>query len=136
MKRRVHFIILSLFTFFILDRLIKKILLLRGELLFLNFIRNPYIFFFFKEKNFYFLISIIFFLLMFFIIKSYKNKNFFDFLFLSLIFIGGFSNFLDRLLYGFVIDYLNFFSLFSFNFSDIMIFIGAFLLLIKLFKSK
>ncbi len=123
----------SLFLiFFIFDRLIKNILLIKGDFLFFKFIPNSYFLFFFKRNIFYLLILIVFFLLVFFLIKSFKNREFFIFNFLFLIFLGGFSNFLDRFLYGFVIDYFNFFSLFSFNFSDIMIFIGTIFLIFKL----
>jgi len=49
--------------------------------------------------------------------------------------IGGFlSNSLDRFVYGFVIDYLQFFNLFVFNFADVVIFFGLFFLGWKIFR--
>lgn len=122
--------------FFILDRLIKNLLLVKGNFLFFKFISNPYFIFLFKEKLFYFLILIIFILIITFIIKSYQAKDSFIFYLLSLVFLGGISNLLDRFLYGFVIDYFNFFSLFSFNLSDIMISIGTVLLIMRLLKLR
>lgn len=132
MRRVFYFIFPSLLIFFILDRLIKNILFIKGNFLFLKFTFNPYFFFFLQNKILFFPLMIIFFLLFFFLVKSYQNKEFFNFLFLSLIIIGGISNLLDRIFYGFVIDYFNFFSLFTFNLSDIMIFLGVIILVTKL----
>ncbi|MCX7779182.1 MAG: signal peptidase II [Patescibacteria group bacterium] len=133
MKKEKYFLIFFL-LFFILERLIKNILLIKKEYLFFKLIPNPYFLFFFKGDIFYFLVLMIFFLLIFLLIKSFKNKKYHLSYFLSSVFIGGLSNFLDRLLYGFVIDYFNFFSVFSFNFSDIMILLGTILFIIKSFK--
>jgi len=49
---------------------------------------------------------------------------------LSLIIIGAVSNLLDRLLYGFVIDYLNIFIWPVFNLADVMVVGGVILYLI------
>lgn len=129
-------VFLPSFIFFILDRLLKKIVLIKGGFLFFKLIPNYYFIFFLSGKIFYLFSSLIFFLLIFFVINAYKRKQFYILPFLFYIFIGGFSNFLDRLSYGFVIDYFSFLNLFTFNFSDIMVLIGTVFSIINLFKSN
>ena len=136
MRNKIYFIIFLSFIFFVLDRLIKKIILFRGGFLFFKLIKNPYFIFLFRGKIFYFFILIILLIIIFFIIRSYQIKNFSNFFLLSLIFAGGFSNFLDRLFYGFVLDYFEFFSLFTFNLADVMILFGSIFFLWQLFKIK
>ncbi len=57
---------------------------------------------------------------------------------LPLIFIGTLSNMLDRIILGYVVDYIPFFSakLFVFNLADLSNFIGVILLIIFLLKRK
>ena len=38
--------------------------------------------------------------------------------------MGGLDNLIDRVIYGGVVDYINFFGLFKNNLGDIMIFVG------------
>ena len=74
----------------------------------------------------------------YFLYKSIKNKQKlkkFDIICYSLLFGGIVGNLIDRLLYGYVIDYLDF-ELFNynfaiFNFADICIVLGALILLLK-----
>ena len=56
----------------------------------------------------------------------------------SILFIlcGAFSNFLDRLFLGYVIDYFAVFNLNVFNLADLMILIGAGMFLKNIFKGK
>ncbi len=54
-----------------------------------------------------------------------ENKTLFLF-FEVLIFSGGISNLIDRIRYGFVIDYFSFFKIFSLNFADIFVVVGVF----------
>jgi|SRR3989344_3786164 len=42
----------------------------------------------------------------------------------TLIYMGGLDNLIDRVIYGGVVDYINFFGLFKNNLGDIMIFVG------------
>jgi signal peptidase II len=127
----VSFLLFS-FIFFIFDRLLKKILFLKEEFLFFKLIRNYYFALFFKEKIFYFFIFFLLILIVFLMVFYYQRKNFSHFLFLSFILIGGISNLLDRLFYGFVIDYFIFFNFFTFNLADLMIFLGGLFFLINL----
>ncbi len=57
---------------------------------------------------------------------------------LPLIFAGTFCNLLDRIMYGYVIDYIPFFSrsLFIFNIADLANFIGVVLLITYLVRKK
>jgi len=48
---------------------------------------------------------------------------------LSMILAGGISNILDRIFYGYVIDYINIFSLSAFNLADLSIVIGSIIIL-------
>ena len=61
------------------------------------------------------------------------------FLYLSLIIGGIFGNLIDRLLYGEVLDFLSFkfgsFYFPIFNFADVFICVGVFLLIIKYYRS-
>ncbi|MDD5043812.1 MAG: signal peptidase II [Patescibacteria group bacterium] len=50
---------------------------------------------------------------------------------LVILIAGALSNFGDRIIYGYVIDYVGFASLSFFNLADIMIAVGAFLFIIK-----
>jgi len=136
--RKKNFILLAITTlfFFIFDRIIKNLYFLNGKSEFLKFQENHNFLYFFQGKFFYFLIPLIFILLVFLALKSYQQKEYFKTFSLSLIFVGGFSNFLDRLLHGFVLDYFSFFSLWTFNLADVMILVGSLLFLWQLLKAK
>ncbi len=58
-----------------------------------------------------------------------------DFIFLAFIFFGGFSNLIDRIFYGYVLDYITvraFSHEFSFNLADAMIIFGTLALLFRI----
>ena len=96
------------------------------NILYLTFEKNYFLSFGIKiNNNLIIFLSIIFFIfLYFYIYKKNRNISFY------LIFIGAFSNLMDRIFNGYVIDYINFFNINVFNFSDILIFLG-FIILIK-----
>jgi signal peptidase II len=123
---------------FILDRLFKNFFLSK-EYFFkkigpINFflIKNRKIFFNFFSLNFFWLVLIflILFYLFFKLKESYfkKDPSFFIYF---LIFLGASSNLLDRIKYGFVIDYINLGPLFIFNLADLMILIGVLIFILK-----
>jgi len=63
--------------------------------------------------------------------QAYKTKNFYVWLSTNLIFLGAFSNLLDRIFYGSVRDFLKFsFSPTTNNLGDLMVLVGARLLII------
>lgn len=134
MKRKIYLVISILLIFFILDRIIKNLYFFREKAPFLNFRENPNFLYFFQGDFFYGLIVLIFLGLVFLTIKNYQQKRYLNVFALTLIFVAAFSNFLDRLLYGFVIDYFYFFNLWTFNLADLMILVGSFLFLWQLFK--
>lgn len=90
--------------------------------------------------NVLFLILITFIALFFIItfLKKQKEYSVVDIISYGLLLGGIFGNLIDRVIYGYVIDYLSFiifnYSFPVFNFADIAIVIGAFLLIIKEFR--
>jgi len=71
------------------------------------------------------LISGILLILVLFLIRAYREKNTLRIFLLTLVIVGAVSNLTDRLLYGFVIDYINIlFSWWVFNLADVMITAG------------
>lgn len=119
-------------VFFIFDRIIKNLYFLKKEIGFLSFYENPRIFYFFQGSFFNLFFILIFLGLIFLIVRSFQLKDYSKILGLTLIFIGGFSNFWDRLLYGFVIDYFVFLNLWVFNLADLMIYFGAMILIFRI----
>lgn len=86
------------------------------------------------EINKYFLLAaaiVILLILIFLLIKNYLRRNFFLILILTLILTGAFSNLADRLIYGGVIDFINFSSFSIFNIADCLIIVGVSLWVIK-----
>lgn len=138
------------FILFFLDR-ITKIFILRHPSLFtsrflaLQFSPNHSLFFFPLNQNFLIIVSAVILLLLLVYLIKLPQKHHFFFFGLSLIFLGGFSNFLDRIIYGYVIDWFSFFPASPagktgglsppfFNLADAMIALGLFLISIKLFR--
>jgi len=80
------------------------------------------------------LASIILILLGFLWWQSFLKKKLWQALAVSLIIIGALSNLLDRLLFGYVIDYLNIFIWPVFNLADVMIVIGVLIYILNEFK--
>lgn len=74
---------------------------------------------------FYFCILIILFILFLLLLRYYLCRQWQCYLFVLLILLGGISNFADRLIRGYVIDFIRISFLPIFNFADIMILIGA-----------
>jgi signal peptidase II len=71
------------------------------------------------------------------LIKSYRQKNLITAFILSIILAGAFSNIIDRLTLGYVIDFINIPLFTTFNLADIYITLGiSYLILKELFKSS
>jgi len=75
------------------------------------------------------ILAIILFLFLFF--KTKENK-----LGLSFLISGTFSNLIDRIFLGYVIDYIPFFNLFTFNLADLSNTIGVLILIIITLKNE
>jgi len=84
-----------------------------------------------------FLTVVILLVLVYFLIKFWQQQKIWPVLGLELVVVGAFSNLLDRLYQGQVIDYLSVKYFTVFNLADVMICIGVAILLINsFFKSK
>lgn len=139
MKERTRKILGSFFfclLFFILDRFLKNLYFLLQRPTFIKFQENYYFLFIFEGKGFYFLTTLVLIILVFLILQNSKKEKYQQVFALGLILVGGFSNFLDRAIHGFVIDYISFLNLWMFNLADVMILIGSLLFLWQLLKGK
>ncbi len=76
------------------------------------------------------------FLLLIYIIIQQKKQGIVNYLALVLIFCGAIANLIDRLRFGYVIDYIHFFNLNVFNLADIYIFLGILLYTLTVFRLK
>ncbi len=84
----------------------------------------------------YLLIGAILIVLIWFLVKNYLCKNIFLIFSLSLIISGAISNLLDRLFWGYVVDFLSLFNYSIFNLSDVYIVCGVGLVFILEFILK
>ncbi len=137
MTVKTHYLILSLFFLFVIDRLIKLLLVNYSLDVFaigpinilLHF--NQGAIFGIKIPRFALLVAmaVIFVIIFYWLFLAWQNKQWLEFYSLSLIFIGGLSNFLDRFYFDGVIDFISISFFPVFNLSDIYITIGLLLLL-------
>lgn len=89
--------------------------------------------------NYYFLILIYFLIapaLLFILFKAYQQKNNFHIIGLSLIIFGSISNLIDRVYFGFVIDYIDLKYYTVFNLADVMIVMGVIVIILDSFRKK
>jgi len=138
--RNRYFIFIVVFLGFVLDRFFKILILEREgffvikDFLKINFYPNWGIALSLPVSRFivYPLIALILLIVFFFLYINYKKRNYFLIWGLSLIFVGAVSNLIDRIHYGYVVDYINFIGFFPvFNLADMMIIVGSGLILIK-----
>jgi len=141
MKVFLSFISLSLI---ILDRFSKWFILncpdfYRGDFIELKLFKNPNLYFILWDSDlFYFLIGAVLLLLLFLFFRSWQKKDFLLMSGFSLIILGGLSNLFDRIIFGFVIDWIKIFILpiSIFNIADLMIIGGTLCLIFALIKSR
>lgn len=141
--KKVRFLLIFLFLLFVLDRLTKYLAILKLPIagvfvlpfLELKLFFNPWLALSLPLNGILIIAvsSIILVVLVSCLIKTAQN-NLKSFLALGLIFAGACSNFIDRLRFGAVIDFLNLPYFPAFNLSDLYISIGAVLLLLSLRK--
>jgi signal peptidase II len=139
----LRFLVFSSLGLIILDRLTKWFILnspnfYLGNLIELKLFKNPNLYFIsFNSNLLYFLIGVIILLLLFLFFRSWQKKDFLLTAGLSLIILGGLSNFFDRIFFGYVIDWIRIFVLpiSIFNIADLMIFGGLLCLIFRLIKS-
>lgn len=140
--KKTGFLIVLLLVLFILDRLTKYLAILKLPIegvfvwpfLELKLFLNPALALSLPLNNNVIIAAsaIILIVIISYLIKTAKNPKIF--LALSLIFAGAFSNLIDRLRFGGVIDFLNLAYLPAFNLADLYISIGAMLLFLSLRK--
>ena len=118
----------------------KKVININFLLFRLDFVKNYGAAFNIFSGNRIFLscISIIFTILLTYLIVRKNNLNLFDLLSYSFLLGGTVGNGIDRILKGFVIDFinLNFINFPVFNFADISINIGLVFIIYSFFKNK
>ena len=125
-------------AFFILDRFFKKLALrgMTGKVFFIEFseYQNPSIALSISLRGpiLYILIAIVLYFVIFGLIKAYGSRDAGKILAFSMILVGAFSNILDRIEHGAVIDYLNLPCLGALNIADIMILAGVIILLTRM----
>jgi len=138
-------IILMIAIFFIADRFLKFLangklanssFKLINDLFTFNFSANHFIAFSLPLYGPWLnlIIGLIILILIHFLIKAIKNKEKIITAGLSLILTGAISNLIDRLLFGYVIDYLYLKYFTIFNLADVYISVGAILIIISLYK--
>jgi len=101
-----------------------------------NYTQNSRLFFF-EIKNTDLIVVLLFFILflIYLLSRALKSKNYLLILGLSLIIGGGMSNLVDRILLGFVIDWIDILPFSSFNIADLMIGGGIILALVSELKT-
>ncbi len=103
---------------------------------FLNFtyVRNTGIAFGLLKNNniFMIIVILIIILLVIYFYKKEKNKNFLLSIATTIMLSGAIGNLIDRIFYGFIIDYIDFYFWPAFNLADSLVVIGSILLAIYL----
>ena len=130
-------------SFIVLDRISKWFILnypnfYSGRLIELKLFKNPNLYFVsFNHYFLYFLIGAALLLLLFLFFKSWQKKDLLLMTSFSLIILGGLSNLFDRIVFGYVIDWIRIFILpiSIFNMADFMIIGGISCLIFALIKS-
>ena len=126
----------------ILDRFSKWFVLnfpdlYQNSLIELKLFKNSDLYFFSLNPIFLnLIIGAVLLLLVFLFFRTLKQKNLLFITGFSLIILGGFSNFFDRLYFGYVIDWIRIFVLpiSIFNIADVMIIGGVICLILSLRK--
>ncbi len=138
MNKKIFFINFLVLIIFLLDRFFKFIFLQTPNL------HWSFVFGWHLSKNFgiafnlnfslpiaIIVSSAVIFILISFLIQAYKKNNFFEITFLTLITFGAFSNLLDRVRFGFVIDYVEVPYFTVLILADVMVTVGMGMILIK-----
>ena len=125
------FLCITTFAVLFIDQTLKYIF--NNNLIEINIYRNYNFFWGLSSK--YFLLTTAFLIIFFYFKKNYlKSLYKISKAGTCLMFVGITSNTIDILSRGYVIDYIPFYSLFSFNIADLTICTGAFILGWKILK--
>ena len=128
--------------FFIADRILKYLFInnfFPSKTFFITYLKNYGIAFGLDLPKsflfiFYFLVIIIILALVYYLIKYYQQKKYLVLFSLWFILLGALSNILDRLKFGFVIDFIDFYIWPVFNIADMMIVGGIIILALNYYK--
>lgn len=127
------FLLVQVILLIIIDQIIKRwIFLYRPYLIY----ENKGIFFGYVNNRILIVLMLILGLFALGYLLFNKNKTKRVLFFLIFITAGAFSNIVDRIIYGYVIDYFNFFKLNYFNLADIYILTGAILYIFYILRQK
>lgn len=69
-------------------------------------------------------------------VYHYRRKNSLSVMGLAIIILGAFSNLLDRIFFGAVVDYIDLKYYTVFNLADVMIVLGIAILIVVIWKDK
>ncbi len=130
-------------AFFIIDRLIKYLFFnsILANSFFITYVTNRGIAFGLSIPPviivlFYILVIIIILFLINWLINLYQSKKYVISFSLWLIILGALSNIIDRIRFGFVIDYIDLHVWPVFNLADTMIVVGVILFLIQYIREE
>ncbi|MEA3398210.1 MAG: signal peptidase II [Patescibacteria group bacterium] len=146
-KKKMAFLFLLAIFFIILDRFLKILALefyvteeisLIGDILKFNLTKNSNIAFSLPFSGIFLIIvtGLIIIALIYFWLILYKKREYRFLPYLTIIIFGAISNLLDRIKYGYVIDYLNMKYFTVFNIADMMIAGGGLALIIYHYHNK
>jgi signal peptidase II len=135
--------LIALTMFFALDRYLKflslnlkeDVVLIKNILSF-SFFPNEYISFSIPLHGPVLNVFLAFLIIaiLFYIFFLFKKRNFKELLAWMAVFLGAISNFIDRLNYSFVVDYLDLRYFIVFNLADVLIVVGCFFVVFFNFK--
>jgi len=133
---------------FVVDRILKYFFInnpaveFSGDFIFgllnFHFEKNTGIAFGISINQIFLLALIVFVILILvrFLVKAYYQEDWLTIFSLTLIIVGAISNLIDRMRYGFVIDYIDVPWFTVFNLADCMITIGVGILLLGIFRKE
>ena len=133
--KKIFLISVCALVFFILDRVLKYLALQEKILLVKNYNLALSINLHLPNIILLLLYVCVFVFLIYFLIKEFKKRNLLFLFIYLLVIVGLVSNFLDRLKFGFIVDYLNLYFFYN-NLADIYIFVGVLILLFLEFREN
>lgn len=132
----VIILLLDQFTKFLISKFVKNSLKIIPRILEIEIIKNTGVAFGINSGNMKNIVITIIFLclIIYFIKKQFRLINIKTMFSLSLMFAGGFSNLIDRIVRGGILDFIKISTFPIFNIADISIVIGWILLVINIVK--
>lgn len=136
MKKFNYILIIGLI---LLDRIIKEAVILKHievipNILSINYVENSGIAFGLMNRynSIIILFNIILIILLFVYLTNINTTNGKIYIYLSVLLAGSIGNLIDRIFYGYVVDYISILDFPIFNLADIFIVIGMILFLVEI----